>query len=149
MVLAEQRIGTFWTLTQSQVYRELATMEEAGLVEVGEPGPRKRKPYTVTGAGRAAFAEWVEQDPAGEQVRFPLLLTMVFAQHLSVERFEEIVAAHRAEHQRRLATYEQQEQAMREAPAADPFQRVTLEFGLQYERAVLAWFDRLPALLAR
>ncbi|SLJ83175.1 Uncharacterised protein [Mycobacteroides abscessus subsp. abscessus] len=28
-----------------------------------------------------------------------------------------------------------------------PHQRATLEFGIGYERAVLAWFDRLPELL--
>ena len=47
---AQERIGNFWTLTQSQVYRELARMTEIGLVTVGEPGPRDRKPYTITSA---------------------------------------------------------------------------------------------------
>lgn len=56
---AQQRIGSFWTLTQSQVYRELATMARSGLVEAGPPGPRERKPYSITAAGRAAFAEWI------------------------------------------------------------------------------------------
>src|SRR5688500_13110846 len=70
---AAERIGNFWTLTQSQVYRELTRMTEQELVTVGEPGPRDRKPYTITRAGRAAFAEWVAADPAGDQVRAPLL----------------------------------------------------------------------------
>ena len=35
---AQSSIGDFWTVTRSQVYRELAWMAEAGLVEAGERG---------------------------------------------------------------------------------------------------------------
>ena len=58
---AQRRIGDFWSLTQSQVYRELTAMAEAGLVEPGERGSRERRPYEITDAGRAAFAEWLER----------------------------------------------------------------------------------------
>ena len=79
---AQARIGEFWSLTQSQVYRELSAMAERGLVDVGPPGPRDRKPYALTDAGRAAFADWVAQPPGPDQVRIPLLLTIAFADHL-------------------------------------------------------------------
>ena len=36
VTVAQQRIGNFWSLTQSQVYRELNAMAGAGLVEAGE-----------------------------------------------------------------------------------------------------------------
>lgn len=73
---AQKVIGDFWSLTQSQVYRELTTMAEAGLVEAGERGRRDRKPYAITEAGRAAFASWIGQEPGPETIRFPLLLTL-------------------------------------------------------------------------
>jgi hypothetical protein len=41
---AQERTGNFWTLTQSQVYRELARMTEPGLITAADPGPRDRKP---------------------------------------------------------------------------------------------------------
>lgn len=145
---AQQRIGNFWTLTQSQVYRELRAMAEAGLVAVGDPGPRDRKPYALTEAGRAAFQEWVVREPGMEQVRFPLLLTIMFARHLPPQRLAEIVAAHRTAHEERLAAYEEHREALREAPTVDEFRLATLEFGLRYERAVLGWFDELPKLLS-
>src|SRR5690606_16512211 len=63
VTLAQDRIGDFWTITQSQVYRELATMAASGLVEKGETGARDRTPYRLTDAGRAAFLEWVVRDP--------------------------------------------------------------------------------------
>lgn len=148
VAVAQQRIGGFWTLTQSQVYRELAAMAKTGLVEVGPPGPRDRKPYTITTAGRAAFAKWIDREPGPEQIRFPLLLTMVFARHLPPHRLAEMLAAHRAVHAERLASYEEQEAAIRDQPEADPVRATTLDFGLRYERAVLDWFDQLPATLA-
>ena len=48
MAAAQERIGEFWTLTQSQVYRELSAMAERGLIEAGPVGPRERKPYRAT-----------------------------------------------------------------------------------------------------
>jgi DNA-binding PadR family transcriptional regulator len=134
---AQQRIGDFWTLTRSQVYRELATMAETGLVEAGAAGARERRPYAITAAGRRAFAEWMEREPGLEQIRFPLLLTMAFGRHLPAERLREIVAAHRTAHAERLAGYERQQHP------DDPFRAATLDFGLRYERAVLDWFDAL------
>ncbi len=56
---AQARIGEFWSLTQSQVYRELSAMAERGLVDVGPPGPRDRKPFALTDEGRAAFARYL------------------------------------------------------------------------------------------
>ncbi len=147
VTVAEQRIGNFWTLTQSQVYRELSAMATAELVEAGPPGPRERKPYTITDAGRAAFAEWIDREPALEQIRFPLLLTIMFAAHLPPDRLASIVAAHRAVHAERLDRYEQQRAASRDDPAPDAFRLATLDFGLRYERAVLDWFDQLSGTL--
>lgn len=143
---AQLVIGDFWSLTQSQVYRELAAMAEAGLVEAGQRGRRDRLPYAITAAGRAAFTEWVDREPAEETIRFPLLLTVLFGRHLEPERLAGFLRAHRAVHADRLLRYEQMAAAARAAGApADPYAMATLDFGLIYERAVLEWFDRLPA----
>ena len=144
---AQERIGEFWSLTQSQVYRELSAMAERGLVDVGPPGPRDRKPYALTDAGRAAFAGWVAQPPGPDQVRIPLLLTIAFADHLPAGRLAEIVAGQRRVHAERLARYREHRQAMAADPSAAPARRATLEFGLRHEEAVLAWFDALPEIL--
>ncbi|MFQ6392638.1 PadR family transcriptional regulator [Nocardia sp. KC 131] len=141
---AQDRIGDFWTITQSQVYRELASMDATGLVQKGEPGARERTPYLITDAGREAFMEWIARDPGGETIRVPLLLTMSFGERLDAARLDQIIAANREIHQQRLTQYLSQD--CHEMP---PHQRATLEFGIGYERAVLAWFDRLPTLLGR
>lgn len=136
---AQQRIGKFWSLTTSQVYRELAAMERDGLIEAGEKGPRERKPYVLTEAGRTAFAEWIDREPGRENIRHPMLLTVAFGAHLPPQRLREILASHREHHRRQLDEYER-ELATGHIP---PHGAATLDFGIVYERAVLDWFDRI------
>ncbi|MDQ3164779.1 MAG: PadR family transcriptional regulator [Actinomycetota bacterium] len=148
LITARRRIGPFWSITQSQVYRELAAMERAGLITAHQSGPRDRRPYELTGAGRAAFARWLAREPSPEQIRFPLLLTMSFGAHLSSETLAEFVESHRRTHVERLAEYESAREALNEAMQAgmaDAYGFATLDFGIRYERAVLEWFEHLPA----
>jgi DNA-binding PadR family transcriptional regulator len=145
---AQSRIGDFWSLTQSQVYRELAAMAAAGLVEEQERGRRDRRPYAVTEAGRSAFAAWVSREPDEETIRFPLLLTIMFGRHLPPERLAAIVARHREVHAARLAAYQEIDAALPpRAAEAEPYAVATLAFGLMYERALLEWFDNLPPVI--
>lgn len=140
---AQQRIGDFWSLTQSQVYRELAAMAADGLIEAGERGPRDRRPYLITDSGRAAFRQWLSRNPEEETIRFPLLLTVLFGGHLPEDRLTDIVAHHRQLHADRLAEYRKAWQAATDGPA-DAYHLAPLDFGIRYESAALAWFDALP-----
>jgi DNA-binding PadR family transcriptional regulator len=145
---AEARIGEFWSLTQSQVYRELAKMADEGLVTAGERGTRDKRLFEVTDAGRAAFAAWVDVPPGSETIRFPLLLTLVFGRHVSRDRLHSFLAQHRMSHAERLAAYERQRREIPEGyDDEEPYAVATLEFGISYERAVLDWFDKLPPAL--
>ena len=145
MKMAETLIGDFWSLTRSQVYRELAAMEKRGLVEAGPTGRRDRRPYTLTDAGRAAFAAWAEQPPGGETIRFPLLLSVTFGSQLPPERLAAFLDEHERLHADRLAGYEQRRaEATADGGVPDPYVLATLDFGIHYERAVLAWFAGLP-----
>src|SRR5438105_841576 len=82
----ESSLGGFWNVTRSQVYRELRTLDLTGLITAGERGPRDRRPYALTEAGRAAFAGWIAREPGEEIIRYPLLLTIFFAEHIAPER---------------------------------------------------------------
>src|SRR3954465_12644031 len=44
MAAAERRLGPYWSMTRSQVYRELPVLAEMGYVPLGKPGPRPREP---------------------------------------------------------------------------------------------------------
>lgn len=141
---AQERIGEFWSLTQSQVYRELAAMAAAGLIAAGERGPRDRRPYALTPIGRDAFAAWAAREPGPETIRIPLLLSVALGRHLPPERLHAAIRAHRALHAARLAKYEAQRAGADVWCADNPYGLATLEFGLAYERAALGWFDALP-----
>jgi DNA-binding PadR family transcriptional regulator len=148
LVTARTVIGQFWTITPSQVYRELAAMERTGLIEAQQSGPRDRRPYELTGAGRAAFADWLSREPGPEQIRYPLLLTISFGAHLPPETLTRFIDSHRIAHAERLSEYEAAREAAHAAVDADRFALATLEFGIRYERAVLEWFDALPEQIA-
>jgi DNA-binding PadR family transcriptional regulator len=137
-------IGDFWSLTLSQVYRELTAMASDGLVKAGAPGQRGSVRYDLTAAGRDAFARWLSTSPGAEHIRFPLLLTIEFGRHLPSEVLARFVRDHRAAHVSRLAGYERLHREMTDSENADLYAMATLEFGISYERAVLAWFEALP-----
>ncbi len=139
---AEAVIGDFWSLTRSQVYRELAALAKAGLVVAGEAGSLERRPYRLTPAGRSAFRRWLVTEPGPEQIRYPLLLKMSFGRHLPRGALARFVEDHRERHAARLAHYE--ELAAGGGSDADPYAMATLDFGVRYEQAVLAWFEALP-----
>lgn len=146
MVTAQERIGGFWSLTRSQVYRELAAMAASGLIATDSTGPRDRRAYRLTAAGRSAFEEWVVQPPGEEHIRYPLLLTLAFARHLPADALSGFIATHRGLHQSRWEAYRAQEERARAAGARDA-DLLTLDFGLRYERAVLDWFDGMGEAL--
>jgi DNA-binding PadR family transcriptional regulator len=137
----EHSIGSFWNVTRSQIYRELRSLASAGLAVPGQAGPRDRQPYTITEAGREAFAEWIGRQPGPEIIRFPLLLTVFFGDHLNPSRLRRHLREHELEHLRRLEGYEQRAQGQEDAQSGPA---LVLRFGIEYERAVLHWFASLP-----
>jgi DNA-binding PadR family transcriptional regulator len=141
---AGEIIGDFWHVTRSQVYRELAALSDGGLVAPVGTGPRAKRPYRITEAGREAFAAWIQRLPPVEQVRHPLLLAMTFGDWVGPGRLLEFSAAHRSAHEDNLARYK----SLRDTPGLDAYLQATVAFGIRYEEAVLAWMDDLPAILA-
>jgi DNA-binding PadR family transcriptional regulator len=141
--LAQERIGDFWTLTRSQVYRELAVLEDDGHVEPGQLGPRDSRPFRVTDAGRATYRSWLTEQLPTETVRIPLLLAVAFGSILPKDKVQGLLLESEAAHRKRLARYhEVDDQLVR--LGADAWSRATLSFGLHYEQAVLHWFESLP-----
>lgn len=135
----EDSIGNFWNVTRSQVYRELRSLEAQGLIESGERGQRERRPFRLTVEGRSAFSAWIDQVPGEEIIRFPLLLTVFFREHVDAGRLDRSLHEHELRHLRRLEEYERQVPDLPED--CGPAQ--VLRFGIEYERMVLRWFASL------
>jgi DNA-binding PadR family transcriptional regulator len=138
-------IGNFWNVTRSQIYRELRSLAGQGLVEAGATGPRDRTPYTITEAGRAAFAEWIARDPGPDLIRSPLLLTVFFGHYLAPARLLDIVRQHRRNHQAQLDAYRSLEPTV----GGERYMGATLRFGIAHEQAMLDWLDELEKELAQ
>ena len=141
--VAEQRIGDYWSVTRSQVYRELAGLADSGDVAAGEPGPRESQPYRITVAGRERLRAWLAEEEPGESVRNNLLLLVAFGPHLPPGRLARLLDDRERRCQERLARYQALDVHL-DREGADPHVRATLAFGLHYERAVLSWLAGLP-----
>ena len=143
----EGSIGNFWNVTRSQVYRELRTLEEQGLVEAGETGAREKRPYAITEAGRAAFRRWIAREPGPDMIRSPMLLTVFFGDHLEPGLLARHLTLQRIQHQQRLDGYEALYAEISGEPGLGwPVQ--ALRFGIEHERAVLRWMEGLPPFSA-
>jgi len=144
VVITQEQIGEFWSLTQSQVYRELAAMAAAGLIVAGERGPRDRRPYALTPVGREAFDTWAAREPGPDTLRMPFLLYVALGRHIPPARLHAAVRAHRARHEAQLAKYQAIHATCAEWGADEPYTLATLRFGLAYEQMILDWFATLP-----
>lgn len=129
-------LDRFWNITSSHVYRELRTLEARGLIRADAPGPRDRRPFTITAAGKRAFRAWLQEEPGPEQMRFPLLVRLWFGRHLDPDTLRGLLERNRKDRESRLALYHEVEPSIRDDQRA-----AVVRFGIAYEEAVLAWLD--------
>jgi DNA-binding PadR family transcriptional regulator len=140
---ASNRFGAFWTLTRSQVYRELPALADAGYVKLGKTGPRSSQPYSITAAGKKAFAAWLGEPAGSDHSRNPVLLRLGFGTHHSKPQLRRLLAEAKQEHEAALAATRQRLAELRRN-GADPYLIATAEFGVAYERALIKWLSGVP-----
>jgi DNA-binding PadR family transcriptional regulator len=58
-----------WHASHSQIYPELARLQEAGMVEVVGQGARRSRTYAVTDAGREELRRWLVETPPNRAQR--------------------------------------------------------------------------------
>ena len=142
MSAAQKRLAPYWSMTRSQVYRELPALAAAGYVKLGKPGPRSSQPYSITPAGKRAFARWLAEEPARDLVRNPLALRVAFGRHQSATQlktaYEHATAYHTA------ALNEAREAARELRRDGDEHAAAALEFAVGYHKAALSWLKTAP-----
>jgi DNA-binding PadR family transcriptional regulator len=141
---AKERMEPFWSVTRSQVYRELPGLAAAGYVRPGKLGPRAAQPYTITAAGKRAFRAWLNEEPGADHSRNPLVLRVSFGAHHQPAAVAKLVDEARGRHQEALAVNRSRVTQLKRQ-GGDPFQLATAEFGVAYERALLRWLDTVPS----
>lgn len=150
-------VRSFWTATQSQIYRELHALQREGLVSVeAVPGDGKpdRKVYSPTARGREALARWLEEPLDPLVLRHPLLLKVVFAARLPSDRLDAIlahyaegIAATRSQYTARLA--DPQIFSLARSAREHDIWRLAIEHGIAWCDMELAWIARARERLGR
>lgn len=142
MAAAERRLGPFWSMTRSQVYRELPALADQGFVRLGKPGPRSSQPYAITASGKRAFSKWLAESPGRDAVRNPIALRVAFGQQHSAAQLRELYAGANEYHTEALASA--REQAKEVKKAGDNYGAAALEFAAAYHKAALSWLKAAP-----
>src|SRR5579871_1620507 len=65
-----------WHARNSQIYPELNQLADDGLAAVIDEGPRGRRTYAITDAGRAELRRWMRNPPETFQVRNEFVLRL-------------------------------------------------------------------------
>ncbi|BCJ32697.1 PadR family transcriptional regulator [Actinocatenispora thailandica] len=76
--LFEGSLANVWPASQSQIYTELTKLAADELITVSDTGPRGRKEYALTDAGRDELRRWLVDGPPERPARNPALLRVFF-----------------------------------------------------------------------
>lgn len=130
---------TVWYARRNQMYGELAKLTEAGFAQEVAEGPRGRRLYVVTPAGRAELRRWLvdeEPDRTGRDetmLRALLVSTLDSSDALKVlDREEKILSAELGHLRAYLVELEKVE------PLTDP-QAMGLDLRARMVEAMLGW----------
>jgi DNA-binding PadR family transcriptional regulator len=136
---AGDRYGSFFSVTRSQVYRELPGLVDAGYLKPGKQGPRASQQYVITAAGRRAFKAWVTGGGGSDALRSPLVLRLLHAGSLTVKQRAALVSSNRAAYGARL---DAARTAARGEP--DPYRKAVADFAVAHVRAMVKLLDSIP-----
>jgi DNA-binding PadR family transcriptional regulator len=144
-----QPVGFFWHARHSQIYPELARLEQQELVthEVVEQRDRPdKKVYTITEDGRARLRAWIESPLNTIGTRDELVLRAFSVWLADRDHSIALFRDQQRRHLEQLALYEgfreqMEDDGAAEADAASPefATYATLQRGLGYEREYAAW----------
>lgn len=142
-------LANVWPATQSQVYTELNRLTEGKYLRVGSEGPRGRKEYSITEAGRAELRHWLADTEPRHTVRSETLLRVFFLGNVGAGQARDYLA--RAGE--RAAGQLERLRAVEKAVSWDDdnlsvYGRLVLEYGLRFAAMQRDWAEWALAELA-
>jgi PadR family transcriptional regulator AphA len=136
----EVSMANVWPATQSQLYGELNKLADSGLIEVADVGPRGRKEYAITQAGRAELHRWLTSPKDDPNFRSAQLLRVFLLDELPRDQAREFVEAFRIGADEEHKHYEQIRDAYDWTRGDQAFfERAALENGLRFTRMQSEW----------
>jgi PadR family transcriptional regulator AphA len=144
------RVGYFWSAKHSQIYPELARLEDGGYVTHSVVEQRARpdkKVYEITAEGLYALKEWVIQPPVPRPPRDELTLKTYSVWLAEKEKAARLFREEELRHEKQLAHYEElrawMEGEWREdltsTNSPEFASYATLRRGISYEREYAEW----------
>jgi DNA-binding PadR family transcriptional regulator len=137
----EKSMANVWPATQSQLYGELNKLAADGLIEVTDVGPRGRKEYRVTDAGRIELARWIT-DPQGDPPhRSAPLLRVFLLGEVPAEQARQYMTAYAESADDDLARLERLRDSLRPWGDSDAefYGGAALEYGLRVAAMERDW----------
>lgn len=134
-------MANVWPATQSQLYGELNKLADAGLIEVTDVGPRGRKEYRVTDAGRTELQRWITEHGDDPPYRNAGLLRVFLLDEVAPAQAREYLEELAAHGDHELKRYE----TLRDSVAWDHcsdgefYGRVALEYGIRTAAMEADW----------
>jgi PadR family transcriptional regulator AphA len=134
----DRSLAFVWPASHSQIYPELVRLAEDGLIRQAGSGPRRKKVYEITPAGREEVRSWLRTRP-DHGSRNPAFLRVFFLWLLEPDDAIAFLEDEASFHE---ATLRELERMAAEPPADRPGARafrLALEWGVRYERGILEW----------
>ncbi|HTL87339.1 MAG TPA: PadR family transcriptional regulator [Acidimicrobiia bacterium] len=136
----DRSLAYVWPATQSQLYGELNRLAEDGLIVASEEGPRRRKEYTITPAGRSELERWLTDDEPDRIRRNDAMLRVFFLGTLKPEQAKAYL-------EREANVHENLEQLLSDiarttdwdTQAFDAYGRLVVESGIRYAHTQAEW----------
>lgn len=138
----------FWQESDASIYPTLELLTKTGKVTVKTEavGKRNRKIFTITQAGKDAFDAWFTVTPEPSIYRDEFLLKLFFTTTQTQDVMKKHVEKHINELKAHLDTYENIEKMLRDEHSDKPFWMMTLQNGIAYTKAQLAWLQQQKGL---
>lgn len=134
----DRSIDYFWHATHQQIYRELARLESAGMIEsLPEENTRGRKrAYRILPAGRKELKRWVNEPNSSTPLRDELMVRLWAEASVGPTSLAESVRERLAQHQAKLDLYRRFEARDFHAPVPErerALHHLVLQAGIRYE----------------
>ncbi len=156
--LLDHPIGFFWAAQMSQIYRELNTLEEKGLVKseiISQEKRPDRKVYQLTKGGKETFLSWLNKfpDQLNEASRSRFLMRIFFSSKIKLDELAYEIKRYKKEIEEQLRYLNEVEQWIKDYSQEKKFKDDTFYWHLIVEKeykssvAGIEWADECLQLI--
>jgi len=131
-----------WHARNSQIYPELSQLAADGLAAVVDEGPRGRRTYAITDAGRAELRRWMRNPPETFQVRNEFVLRLFLLHALEPDEARTVLRQIAAESDAMLSALREDVEkfdATADPRTPPPINRLVAEYGLRSYETLHQW----------